>query len=926
MSALSRIAVLSTAVLAGVFCHAGPVRVWPHRMDPRDHPDETRRNVKPPDIGTFGGRIQFMALRDFGGYRTEFDRQITEDRLGNVLWPSIGNIYREDISDIVAEIKRRGLFLFAPWGWVPGSGKGGPWRQYEVPAETLALFERELGDRWLGMDNGEQDGRYIGGYAPTQIPSGRDRFGQYLNFQRHFERMDELLGNRVAALVSLAYGHYFLRENCYTMIGAETAQALPNAQVFYSWIRGAGKQYGVPWFGNVSVFNRWGRKGYPENPVKAGENGASPENGTSLALMKKLMYAQIFYNSLACGFEQGLYWKGRYTADGRRGLSPIGRIQQGAVDWCAKYGSPGVMHSPVAVMTDFFAGWNFPRHLYSRRSYLVWGTLPYDEGDYFTDGVLDLVYPGYRDSGYFRDERGFNVDTPYGDIADCLLSDAPEWVLRRYAVVILAGRLRPSEELRDTLIGYVRSGGELCLTEGNRKTLFPQGLEGIDTGSGRITPIPGGDWGIGEKARCALPVVNELHKPLGSPYPLRPEARSVLDGVLRRQAAFTVSRDFSANGLSIVCCRRGKGEWTVCVMNNTWQERPLRLFSRVGKIVSVEELPGDRSEQSAVGYAPHGIEGFRLGADTPSVIAAGSVRMFRLRTDENGEVAEIARHKPPRNVSNAVLALRGAESIKEQVLRRPTFFRHYGGVMVDWSYLVRRDTAQIRRERNWIDLQGLQVIVDVSGAFNLFPDLRMVDNDPAETARTDACIEDLLSKMRTLGAKILLVSPSRRPESNMTAAAADESMKKRLDAMAALAAGYGVELHLRQAPSRLIGIPQLFGKWLSGGRIRPAASLAALSVSCGEKRNLVEYILRPGEAKYEATGKAPVYLLAAPGKDVNGQVWSLHRPMASQDAVDPQAFAAYLKIIKAKNALVIYDALYADIDEEYRDARYWESL
>lgn len=917
---------LILAVLTGANCIAGPVRVWPHRMNPRNHPDETRRKVKPPSYETFGNKIEFMALRDLGGYRTEFDRQLVEDRLGNILWPSIGNIYRENIADIVAEIKRRGLFLFAPWGWVPGSGKGGAWRQYEVPPETLALFERELGEKWLGMDNGEQDGRYIGGYAPTQVPFGRDRFSQYLNFQRHFERMDELLGNRIGTLVSLTYGHYFLRENCYTLIGAETAQALPNAQIYYSWIRGAGKQYGVPWFGNVSVFNRWGWKGYPEKPVNPGEKGPAPLNGTSLALLKKLMYAQVFYNSLACGFEHGLYWRGKYTPDGKRALSPIGKIQQEAVDWCAKHGDPGIMHAPVAVMTDFFAGWNFPRHLYSSRTYFVWGGLPYDEGDYLTDGVLDMLYPGYCESSYFKDEQGFNVDTPYGDIADCVLSDAPAWVLKRYAAVVLTGRISPSEELRDTLLDYVRSGGELCLTKGNARALFPKGFKGVDLGSGKIIPIPGGDWGIEEQAQCTLPIVNKPGVPLGRPHPLKPAARAALDKVFRRHAAFTTSKDFSADGLAIVSCRRGKGEWTVCVMNNTWRGKPLALHSQVGRIVSVEELPTSGAEQKEPGYVPYGIEGFELGADTASTIAAGSVRMFRVRTDEKDEVAEIAAVTPPANVSNAVLALRGEGSIKEQVMRRPTFFRHYGGVMVEWTYLRRRDIREISRERNWIDLQGLKVLVDASGAFNLFPDFRLVDNDPAETARTDEGMKDILEKMQALGAKILIVSPSRRPETNMKAEEADKSMKKRLAEFAALAEKHGVTLHLRNSPQRLTGVPQFIADWTAGGKIRPAASLAALTLTCGEKRNLIEYILRPGEPKYDVTGRAPVYLLAAPGKDESGQLWSLHRPLASQTAVERESFISYLKTLKRKNAVFVYDALYTGPDEEYRDAKLWESL
>jgi len=93
------------------------------------------------------------------------------------------------------------------------------------------------------------------------------------------------------------------------------------------------------------------------------------------------------------------------------------------------------------LMLDFFAGWTFPRHLYTSDVYRVWGNLPYEEGDYLTDGVLDMVYPGYQNASYFHDESGFIAPTPYGDMADCLLGDAPAWLLARYPLLVIAGEL-----------------------------------------------------------------------------------------------------------------------------------------------------------------------------------------------------------------------------------------------------------------------------------------------------------------------------------------------------------------------------------------------------------------------------------------------------------------------------------------------------
>ena len=900
---------------------AAAVSVYPYRMDPRRHPDESRRRVRPPSWDELGRKMHFIAYR--GVDDSGFKQYIDKDGLGDFIWPVISSLKRKDIAERIAEIKKRGLYLFNPWGWVPGSGPEGGWRQYYVPESTFRLLEAELGEHWLGMDNGEQDGRYVGLYAGQQVPFGRDRFGQYLNFQRHFERLELMLGNKMSTLVSLNFGHYFLRENCYTMIGAETAQALPNAQVYYSWIRGAGKQYGVPWFGNVSVFNRWGYKAYPQNPA-SGE--ASPVKGTSLALMKKLMYSQIFYNSLAVGFESSLYWNGRYTTDGKDELSPVGRIHKGAVEWCEKYGDPGVMHAPVALMADTNSGWSFPRHLYTRQTYMVWGALPYDPGDYLTDGVLDLIYPGYCDASYFRDERGFNVDTPYGDIADCVLSDAPLWMLRQYPVVILAGRLGYSEELRDTLLEYVRGGGELCLTKGNAKTLFREGLRNADLGRGRITAIPGGDWGVEERACCALPVKNENEVPLARPHPLTAKARAALDDVLKRQVAFSTSANCESNGLSVISCRRGKGEWTVCVVNNTWSPAPLELHSNVGAIMSKEELRTPTGERGAVGFAPEIFTNFVASADTDTVIGAGAVRIFRVKTREDGKVRVLPRTEPRANVANAVLALRGEGSIKRQILARPTFFRHYGGVMIDWTYLRDRDKKALADEKNYLDLQQVRVIVDISGGFNHFPDLRLVKNDPKETRRTDDAFTDVLEKMRVIGARDLLIALGRYPETNMTREDADRSIRERLAEYSDLAAKYGVKLHLRQSSKRLNHEPQICRKYLADGKIAFAPSLAAMSMSAGGKRNLVEYMLRPGEKLYEFTGKAEIYLLAAPGKDASGQLWSLHRPITDSASVDKDAFESYLKMVKSKGSLVVYDALYSDVDEEYRDARYWESL
>lgn len=143
------------------------------------------------------------------------------------------------------------------------------------------------------------------------------------------------------------------------------------------------------------------------------------------------------------------------------------------------------MITSVALLSDFYCGWSFPRHLYSDNSYLVWGNMPYAPGDNLNHNLLELIYPGYELSSYYHDETGFLTPTPYADTADSLLSDAPLWLLNRYPLPLVADRLTGGDprrnkesnrternaELIDKLSSYVEHGGRLVFTAGNLEAL-----------------------------------------------------------------------------------------------------------------------------------------------------------------------------------------------------------------------------------------------------------------------------------------------------------------------------------------------------------------------------------------------------------------------------------------------------------------------
>ncbi len=959
-------------------------------LNPAEYPDYTRRRIRVPTWKTFDHQTQFTTLRVFSqrkGKLVNFEEDLDlyqKFNLGRIIWPVIQTLYATNFNDLVASIKRRGLYLYDFWGHIPGANTEQMWGHHTPLPGQVACLEKTLGSRFLGIDNGEQDGRYVGLYAPQQCPCPQDRYEQFLNFHRHFERMGDDLGNHLTVLVSLCYGHYFMKEGNHILIGAETAQCLPNSQVYYAFIRGAGKQYGVHWFGNASIFNRWGWKTYETSGERGGYK-YGPEQGTSLSLLKRLLYSHYLYNSVAIGFENAwivgddvekrlLGQPVRMETDpSSRVLSPVGEIQSAAAAFVKKHGQPGVMQTPVALMTDFFSGWAMPRHAYARNyAYQVWGGMPYDAGDHLTDMVLSLLYPGYEDSGYFHDERGYMTPTPYGDVSDCILSDAAPQVLRQYGLIIVTGTLAPGAEVRDNLRSFVEAGGEVILTAAN--AFLAPGL----AVTGAPARLPAGTavrWHGGERdaeadafelcpavlpkraevlARCgrapavvrvpagkgsytvllsssglnveplvkgSLPIAaNQAYgdgrkpsnsvddQPLPRPFRLLKHVRRLLDAALKSQRLFS-----APEGLTLITCRKKKGEYTLGLFNNHLSAHPLKIESHCGAIRSMNELPLGQSEKGKPGYWPTltltpDNDG---GVSDSATIAGGDVRLFSVRVRERG-VRSLAPVSFPARPRGRVLSLRPVGTLQEAILRRPTFFQHFDGVKVDWTWLWRRDAAQLERESGWLQRQQLRLIVDFSHGCNFYPDLALLDTHMPRYRESMGTMEDVLSKMSLLGAKDAVLSLHRWPDDHsVDAALADARFLSGIREICGKASRRGVVLHLQTHPHKWHATTERtlqFIEEVGKPNLRYALNTSHLAM-LGEN-------LRKSLALSKK--RLGMILLSAPVSDMFNQALDAHAPVAGS-GLDLSALRAY------GNVLQVLDADFKSLDEEYQDCRaVWE--
>ncbi len=293
------------------------------------------------------------------------------------------------------------------------------------------------------------------------------------------------------------------------MLGAETAQALPSVPMWYALIRGAGKQYGILWFGNASVWNRWGAKDLSKpnaEDTNAPGYWSGPTSGTSMSLLRRLWYVLTMYGSVLMSYEAGQLGsaKEERVVNGKRKslpvLTDIGREYVRGIAWCKAHPDRGELHTPVALLWDFHAGWAPPRHLYTGETFLVWGNMPYEKGDHQIDLVLRELYPGYPDAGFYHSEQGFLTSTPCGDSFDVLLSDAPQQALARYECIVVLGETKIEGELLARLAAYVESGGHLVASAGQlghgAARLF--GVEAGAAAEANHAMIPDHPWPINE--------------------------------------------------------------------------------------------------------------------------------------------------------------------------------------------------------------------------------------------------------------------------------------------------------------------------------------------------------------------------------------------------------------------------------------------
>jgi len=407
---------------------------------------------------------------------------------GLALKPDAGSAGIEDRIVQNAAVPSYGKLAAGPWRNRPVQGKpfwfklgGGD----ESPVHIATLKQRPIADAGLAsygvaewgysfhhLKNGALDGagyKHYGGYP--QLPRTRAEAAAVV--KAYFNRLAADARAKAEPeelrLFSSINGHY-----CYQhyacewgadIVGSEVGENINSTQAHIAFTRGAARQYGKPW---LMDFSSWyGPSMYDEDPRKTWGEYSGPDRGHSLSLHRRTYYVAYMAGADVVVAEGGWLNFFRSQQPGPNGTLPLSRLGEEGARFYAftkRYPDRGVPYTPVGLLIDPLHG-IYPGF----GEKLAWNAFPYSPGDQRILNVWEAFFPDSLDVQAKRNEKGYLVASPYGDILDVMLNNAPDTVFATYPVLLLAGEVTQEELLAARLRKYVRQGGTLLLSEMDAK-------------------------------------------------------------------------------------------------------------------------------------------------------------------------------------------------------------------------------------------------------------------------------------------------------------------------------------------------------------------------------------------------------------------------------------------------------------------------
>lgn len=265
------------------------------------------------------------------------------------------------------------------------------------------------------------------------------------------------------------------------LLVTELGAGSPCVQARIALLRGAGRQWGIPFATQTSTWY-----GGMLTMYEDGEGEDRPHPGHSSWFQARTWYLSWLAGCLyACPepaplnffhrppefrgkpFHAGDAISNAAAADRRFKLSPTGERAKEFLAVTHRVPDVGIPYAPIGLIVDHYAG---PHVEPNGRRFEPWWRLEPTPGDMEIARFLDEVYPktiifqqGPKPDPY--NELRMMANSPYGESFDLLLSTVKPELLKLYPVAVLLGDHQLDTTFRQCLLDYVRGGGHLVVNQ-----------------------------------------------------------------------------------------------------------------------------------------------------------------------------------------------------------------------------------------------------------------------------------------------------------------------------------------------------------------------------------------------------------------------------------------------------------------------------
>ncbi len=247
------------------------------------------------------------------------------------------------------------------------------------------------------------------------------------------------------------------------VIGLELGENIAFTQSKMAFARGAARRNAKPW--SIQVSQWFAGSATSSGPLQVNEGGVARglDAGHSLSFYERMWLHAWFAGTAMVTPEAsiGIFFE---TAQPPYKLTPYGRKAGEVFKFVqGKQEQRGIPLIPLAVVLDQFSGYN---------AYMgkPWGILEPTPGDLqVRDLFQEQLFPGsdhiHRKPFPENPEASYLRPTPFGEIVDVQLSDAPSEVLAAYPAILLAGDHSMTPEFVEKLKGLAEGGTRLLISQ-----------------------------------------------------------------------------------------------------------------------------------------------------------------------------------------------------------------------------------------------------------------------------------------------------------------------------------------------------------------------------------------------------------------------------------------------------------------------------